>query len=86
MALTRQDPAERFFMIAFSIGLNGVGQARATRDGPPQYLRRASLDHKCLAAPLGRGFRIVPHPVDLVLETKALDRGQQNGQGQEKTK
>ena len=77
MALTRQDPAECFFMIAFSIGVNGVGQARATRDCPPHNLRRPSLDHKCFAPPLRRGFRIVPRPVHLVLVTKTVDRAQQ---------
>ena len=85
MALTRQDPSECFFMIAFSIRLNGVGQARATRDGPPQNLRRSGFDHKRFTSPLGRGFRVVPHPVHLVLVTKTLNRDQQNRQGQENT-
>ena len=57
MALTRQDPSKGFFMIAFSIGLNGVGQARATRDGPSHNFRRSGFDHKRFTSrPLDVGF------------------------------
>ena len=85
MALACQDPSECFFMIAFSIGSNGVSQARSTRDGSPQNLRRPGFDYERFASPFGRGFRVVPHPVNFVLVTKALDRTQQNRQGQETT-